>query len=164
MTRPWLMLPVVACLMNSALAQPASSGPFKIVVWYRLDDPAATRKHQVYDVARGQFDARGVDAWLALIGRSYPDHAAYVRDLSVEPGDPSTLPRRIAQAIEAENRRFDALLARPSPRLRGFEPPSGPPPTQPIPLPAFRPAPGLSPGATSSPASPFPYPYRAGPR
>src|SRR5205823_3424000 len=136
-------------------------------VWYEIDRPTTSMNFQVYDLARGEYDAVAIERWLDLVLSKHPNHGAYVRDLRTEGLPGATEADRLARAIEREKVRW-ANVQRESARsysraMSGLGPSSyrggnlGRPmsdrPSRVPPLGPLRP-----------PASPFPYPYRMGPR
>jgi hypothetical protein len=169
---PILNLVLLPVLMTSpAEAQPLATppgGPYKIAFWYEADRPT-TLKYQVYDLSKGEYDEKAVDRWLRTILDRYPNHGAYVRDIQTrgEPG--ATEQERLASAIGREKRRWADLqrqASRPVPWLietsaTVYQKPRTETPSR---TSFDRPAPG-SPGIIyRPPTSPFPYPYRSGPR
>jgi hypothetical protein len=158
-------------LILLALAQAPDISPgrsYKVAFWYDLDRPFSSARFRAYDVAKGEYDPAAVEAWQRTIQTGYPGTGNVVRDLSTvgEPGATET--ERLIQAIEREKRRWAGLNDRPSSR------PLVGPVVRPIPTRSRddavgrvgfdRPSPG-SPGPVGNlPASPYPYPYRSGPR
>jgi hypothetical protein len=157
------MTPIVAAQTPS----PEAGRAYKVVFWYELERPFSTAQYRAYDVAKGEYNKEAVDRWQRTIFEKHPRTGCCVRDLSTvgEPG--ATEVERLTSAVEREKRRWVALNSGPSRPLPSLVRPS-PPPT--IRDPAVgrasfdRPSPG-SPGTPMYPSnSPFPYPYRSGPR
>jgi len=162
-----------------AIAQPPGpkppSGTYKVAFWYETDHPTTTLKYQVYDLSRGEYDEKAVTHWVRGILDHDQAHGAYVRDIRTEGLPGATEPERLARAIALEKERWAALqrtISAPVPRVvdptvlttrtSHYGPPRG--------MVSSPGAPG-SPGGpgnpgviTNLPSSPFPYPYRAGPR
>lgn len=94
----------------SAGAMPQTTGPkvhaadnpdFKVVVWYRRDDPLGTFKYEVYDVRKGEY-TKPVDAWVRNIETKYPAYFVVVRgvDLKREHGDTEQL--KVGSVVKRE--------------------------------------------------------------
>jgi len=180
MIAPVLVLGLIA---SFAEAPQATASPFamqagrayKVAFWYEADRPTTTLKYQVYDLARGEYDEKAVDRWFYSILNNDPDHGAYIRDIRTDGFPGSTEQERLANAIETEKWRWAALhrkISAPIPKLieapqvytrtssyqlspsspGSFSSPGGPG------------SPGVSGGYANLPSSPFPYPYRSGPR
>jgi hypothetical protein len=172
MIKPILVLGLMtSCAEAQQATAPPSlkpiASPYKVAFWYEADHPSTSLKYQVYDLAKGEYDEKAVDRWLRAILENHPNHGAYVRDIHTwgEPG--ATEPERLASAIEHEKQRWADLCRQPS-----------------RPIPSWtsrlesaglsgrstgrasfdRPSPGSPGGFSNPPTSPFPYPYRSGPR
>lgn len=174
----WLIL-VPGLIVSQAQARQHSSKPlagtYKVAFWYDSDRPTTTLKYQVYDLSKDEYNEPSVDLWLHGILDDDPAHGAYVRDIRTESLPGASEKERLALAIQNEKARWAELHRRPSPplpkvvdtsvmssRTSYYYPPRG--------LVGGPGAPG-SPGAPGNPgvysnlpSSPFPYPYRAGPR
>jgi hypothetical protein len=174
MFRHSLSLFILGILTSSALAQLPQNPPgraYKVAFWYDSDQPVSTLNYQVYDVAKGEYDEKALDRWFRAILDHDPKHGAYIRDLSTEgqPGD--TEADRLKSAIEAEKKRWAELHRQPSKPIPNVVGRStvryrsiGSAISRESRTAFDRPAPG-SPGViANSPTSPFPYPYRSGPR
>jgi len=74
---------------------------FKVLVWYRRNDPLGTFKYEVYDVRKGEYTA-AVDAWARNIETSYPAYLVVVRgvDLNREQGETERL--KVGSVIKRE--------------------------------------------------------------
>jgi len=74
---------------------------FKVLVWYRRNDPLGTFKYEVYDVRKGEYTAV-VDAWVRNIETSYPAYLVVVRgvDLKREQGETERL--KVGSVIKRE--------------------------------------------------------------
>ena len=146
-----------------------ASSVYKVAFWYESARPTTSLKYQVYDLGKGEYDEKAVDRWFRTILDNHPNHGAYIRDIRTEGEPGATEPERLARAIEREKRRWADLHRQPSkPIPRLIETPAKGHRTDRNETPgrtAFeRPSPG-SPGEGSNPpTSPFPYPYRSGPR
>ena len=166
-----LMLNLALVLMASATDAPHPArptlGPYKVAFWYEASRPTTSQKYQVYDLSKGEYDERAVDLWLRTILAKYPGHGAYVRDIRTEGLPGATEPERLALAIEQEKRRWADLnrrASRPIPGLVESTRSRTPPDRMQGRAPLDRRAPGSLGGDSNPPASPFPYPYRSGPR
>jgi hypothetical protein len=152
--------------------QSAPSGhAYKVAFWYLADQPVSSLKYQVYDVAKGQYDAKAVDRWSRDILDHHPEYGAYIREISTEGQPGATEAERLDAAIATEKGRWASLQresSKPIPRITNLSP------VRPG-LPGSRmlqgsrmgldwPALGSSGEMSNLPTSPFPYPYRLGPR
>jgi len=74
---------------------------FKVLVWYRRNDPLGTFKYEVYDIRKGEYTA-AVDAWIRSIETSYPAYLVVVRgvDLKREQGETEKL--KVGSVIKRE--------------------------------------------------------------
>ncbi len=147
-------------------------GTYKVAFWYETSDPVASLKYRAYDLAKGEYDEKAVDRWFHSIMDRDPNHGAYIRDVETAGFPGATEQERLAIAIENEKGRWAALqrkISPPLPKMNDFSiyqsrtsfyrPPSSSPGS-----PGRLPSPG-SPGVyPNPPSSPFPYPYRSGPR
>jgi len=78
---------------SSNATQRAVARPdFKVLVWYRRDDPLGTFKYEVYDLRKGEYTV-AVDTWLKNIENNYPAYRVAVRsvDLKRERGETEML-------------------------------------------------------------------------
>src|SRR5690242_16769928 len=91
-----------------APSRPAGSVPpsparidFKVVTWFRRDEPLATFKYQIYDVRKGEYTP-AVDAWLELMRTKHPAYEVTVRnvDLAREKGQTEML--KVGSVIKRE--------------------------------------------------------------
>jgi hypothetical protein len=55
---------------------------FKVLIWYRLDDPLGTFKYQVYDVRKGEYTP-AVDRWIVDVQKKYSGYLVVVRDVDL---------------------------------------------------------------------------------
>ena len=92
MWRTTLTLLIAALLAETAsLAQttapkpPATPGSadFRVVVWYRRDQPLETFKYQAYDERRGEYTP-AVDDWITLLRTKYPAYQIRVRNVFLD--------------------------------------------------------------------------------
>ena len=74
---------------------------FKVLVWYRRDDPLATFKSQVYDLRKREYTP-AVDTWIKEISVKYPAYIVVVRgvDLRREAGQTESL--KVGSVIKRE--------------------------------------------------------------
>ncbi len=87
---------------SSGVAKRSAERPdFKVLVWYRRDDPLGTFKCEVYDVRKGEYTT-AVDAWVRNIETSYPAYLVVVRgvDLKRERGETEKL--KVGSVIKRE--------------------------------------------------------------
>jgi hypothetical protein len=79
----------------------ADHADFKILIWYRRDDPLATFRYQIYDVRKGEYPA-AADAWIKDIETKYPAYLVVVRtvDLRRERGETEKL--KVGSVIHRE--------------------------------------------------------------
>ena len=173
------MLKLVLCLAMATPIAQAQADPakppgeaYKVAFWYDADQPVTSLKYQVYNLAKGEYDEKAVSRWFRSILDNDPNHGAYIRDIQTAGLPGATEQERLASAIENEKGRWAALhrkISPPLPRLNDISPTYTRtsfyrPPLSSQGSPGRLPSPG-SPGVYSSPpGSPFPYPYRSGPR
>jgi len=158
---------IVGLIASAADAQAPPGRAYKVAFWYELDRPWSTTQYRAYDLSKGEYNAEAVDRWQKTIFAHHPGTGCCVRDLSTAgmPGD--TEAERLQNAVELEKQRWADLNKNPS---------------RPFPSLARSPSPikekdhevkrvGLElsvPGWSGTPMypsrSPFPYPYRSGPR
>jgi hypothetical protein len=162
-------------LTSIAQAQPAPTPPtgqaYKVAFWYLSDQPVSSLKYQVYDVAKGQYDAKAVDRWSREILDHHPEYGAYIRDISTEGQPGATEAERLDAAIATEKGRWASLQresSKPIPRIISLSPVrpglQGSRMLQMNRMGLDWPALGSSGAMSNLPTSPFPYPYRLGPR
>ena len=74
---------------------------FKVITWFRRDQPLATFKYQIYDVRKGEYTP-AVDAWLELMRTKHPAYEVTVRnvDLAREKGQTEML--KVGSVIKRE--------------------------------------------------------------
>jgi hypothetical protein len=85
---------------GSASTSPARID-FKVITWFRRDQPLATFKYQIYDVRKGEYTP-AVDAWLDLMRTKHPAYEVTVRnvDLAREKGQTEML--KVGSVIKRE--------------------------------------------------------------
>jgi hypothetical protein len=91
-----------AAAQSSDIAKRSAERPdFKVLVWYRRDDPLGTFKYEIYNVRKGEYTA-AVDAWVRNIETSYPAYLVLVRgvDLKRERGETEKL--KVGSVIKRE--------------------------------------------------------------
>jgi hypothetical protein len=161
------ILPLILALLGTTTHAQQAGRAYKVAFWFEIDRPFSSLQYRAYDLAKGEYDAANVERWRRTILDKHPQYGAIVRDLTTvgEPG--ATEAERLANAVDREKKRWidlNSRESRPLPKLVG-------------PAPSIKsrdkgvsrasfdlPSPG-SPGPISNtPASPFPYPYRSGPR
>jgi hypothetical protein len=157
---------ILALLVPTADAQEAGRA-YKVAFWFEVDRPLSTAQYRAYDLAKGEYDVAVVDRWRRTILEKHPRYGAVVRDLTTvgEPG--ATEFERLASAVGREKRRWADLnsrSSRPVPDLVGPAP-INKTRDKGVSRASFdRPSPGSPGPVTNPPGSPFPYPYRSGPR
>jgi hypothetical protein len=74
---------------------------YKVVVWYRRNQPLETFKYQAYDVRKGEYTP-AVDSWVELMRTKYPGYEVLVRsvDLAREKGQTEAL--KVGSVIQRE--------------------------------------------------------------
>jgi hypothetical protein len=74
---------------------------FKVITWFRRDQPLATFKYQIYDLRKGEYTP-AVDAWLDLMRSKHPAYQVTVRevDLAREKGQTEML--KVGSVIKRE--------------------------------------------------------------
>jgi hypothetical protein len=74
---------------------------FKVITWFRRDQPLATFKYQIYDLRKGEYTP-AVDAWLELMRTKHPGYEVTVRnvDLTREKGQTEML--KVGSVIKRE--------------------------------------------------------------
>jgi hypothetical protein len=84
-----------------ATQRSAERPDFKVLVWYRRNDPLGTFQYEVYDVRKGEYTA-AVDAWVRNIESCYPAYLVVVRgvDLKRERGETEKL--KVGSVIKRE--------------------------------------------------------------
>lgn len=102
--RSWLIW--VALVLGAAPPTPAQGPPrtpdYKVAIWYKRSDPLGTFKHREYDLRKGQYDARKVNAWLDTIRTDHPADFAYVLDVSLGRQSGATEAEKLESAIRKE--------------------------------------------------------------
>ena len=84
--------------------EPGEEGlDFKVLVWYRRNDPLGTFKYEVYDLRRPQ-NLREIDTWLTAMRMKHPDYAVIVHDVDLDPTKSSD---RVAQGRIGHSPRVD---------------------------------------------------------
>jgi hypothetical protein len=149
-----------------------ADGAYKVAFWYEADQPVTSLKYQAYNLAKGEYDEKAVDRWFRSILDHDPNHGAYIRDIQTTGFPGATEQERLASAIEHEKGRWAALhrkLSPPLPKLNDisptytrtsfYRPPLSSPGSPGSPI-----TPGYPGVYSNPPVSPFPYPYRSGPR
>jgi hypothetical protein len=145
----------------------AAAGPrpgsvdFKVLVWYRRDDPLGTFKYQVYDVRKGEY-TRAVDEWIELVRNKHPDYILTVRNVDLRQLYGQTELLKVGSVIKNEllgAAAFAGIVLGTGPSITRVSPPS-PARSNPIFAPRLNPL-GSS-GANLGPNPylfPVPYPY-----
>jgi hypothetical protein len=142
---------------------------FKVITWFRRDQPLATFKYQIYDVRKGEYTP-AVDAWLELMRTKHPAYEVTVRnvDLAREKGQTemlkvgSVIKRELAAAAGLEGVFVGDGIATRLNRLPAFTPGLG---SSTAPQGLFRPGPSrprIDRSLYANPPSygfPFPVPY-----
>jgi hypothetical protein len=167
MTRSILILGLLISPAEAQSPATAEARRYKVAFWYDLERPWSTAQYRAYDLAKGQYDEAAVARWQRTILEKYPRTGCCVRDLTTsgEPG--ATEAERLTSAVEREKQRWAALNKGPSsplPKLANLSARSRSKDKD-IGRASFdHPAPGSPGPVTNPPTSPYPYPYRSGPR
>lgn len=111
---------------------------YKVITWFRRDQPLATFKYQIYDVRKGEYSP-AVDAWLELMRTKHAGYEVTVRnvDLAREKGQTemlkvgSVIRRELAAAAGLEGIFVGDGTATGLNRLPTFMPGLGPPTARP---------------------------------
>jgi hypothetical protein len=82
---------------------PATPGAadFRVVVWYRRDQPLETFKYQVYDQRKGEYTL-AVDDWITLIRTKYPAYQIRVRTVFLDREKGVTEALKVGSVIHEE--------------------------------------------------------------
>jgi len=84
-----------------AAQQPGRNADFKVLVWYRRNDPLGTFKYEVYDLRRGQNTAQ-IDAWIQEMRTKYPAYIVLVRDVDLKREKGATESLKVGSVIQRE--------------------------------------------------------------
>jgi hypothetical protein len=84
-----------------SVSTPPSRIDYKVITWFRRDQPLATFKYQIYDVRKGEYTP-AVDAWLELMRTKHPAYEVTVRnvDFAREKGQTEML--KVGSVIKRE--------------------------------------------------------------
>ena len=165
-----LLIGTILQTMAASAEPPAAPGAadFRVVVWYRRDQPLETYKYQAYDQRKGEYTP-AVDDWITLLRTKYPAYQVRVRNVFLEREKGATEALKLGSVIHEELLGAAALQGvflgtpelRPPARslIPRIEVQTAPPvPGRPAPLgAAFPDRSHLSPPAPSFPV-PLPYP------
>jgi hypothetical protein len=91
-------------LARSAPPKPiAGSGPadFRVVVWYRRDQPLDTFQYQAYDQRKGEYTP-AVDDWITLLRTKYPAYQVRVRNVFLDREKGATEALKVGSVIHEE--------------------------------------------------------------
>ena len=116
---------------------------FKVLIWYRLDDPLGTFKYQVYDVRKGEYTP-AVDRWIADVQKNYSGYLVVVRDVDLSRQVGATDLLRVGQVVKREL----AVAAGRAGIVMG----SGPIDSRPVGIGVFGRAPAVSSGGAARPS------------
>jgi hypothetical protein len=148
---------------HAEVVEPAGQPPeYKVAFWYDRDRPGETFHHQAYDLRKGEYDAKAVDAWLATMKSDFPRYQAFVRDVRLAELQGENDAQKLRRVVQAELERVVMLRLPPGTLSTlseiGQRAPSA---TRPVEVRSSMTHPPGSPGLGSNPAnrSPFPYPY-----
>jgi|GEM_PF-4165802 len=91
---------------------PASTAPatepvarYKVAYWFDRAWPMPTFRSQVYNLEKGEYDARVVDHWLDLMASQYRGYVAYVQDVEIPRGTEPAERDALATVIARERER-----------------------------------------------------------
>ena len=79
----------------------AGSADFRVVVWYRRDQPLDTFKYQAYDQRKGEYTP-AVDDWITLLRTKYPAYQVRVRDVFLDREKGATEALKVGSVIHEE--------------------------------------------------------------
>ena len=74
---------------------------FRVLVWYRRNDPLGTFKYEAYDLRRTQ-NLRGIDAWLTEMQMKHPAYVVIVRDVDLKRERGQTESLKVGSVIQRE--------------------------------------------------------------
>jgi len=79
----------------------ARNAEFKVIVWYRRDDPLGTFKYEVYDLRR-EPDTAKIDAWIKEVRTKYPKYIVSVHDVDLKRERGATESLKVGSVIQRE--------------------------------------------------------------
>ena len=79
----------------------AGSADFRVVVWYRRDQPLDTFKYQAYDQRKGEYTP-AVDDWITLLRTKYPAYQIRVRNVFLDREKGATEALKVGSVIHEE--------------------------------------------------------------
>jgi len=83
-------------------AQPlARNAEFRVLVWYRRNDPLGTFKYEVYDLRREK-DTEKIDAWIKEVRTKYPAYILTVHDVDLKRERGATESLKVGSVIQRE--------------------------------------------------------------
>jgi hypothetical protein len=74
---------------------------FKVITWFRRDQPLATFKYQIYDLRKGEYTP-AVDAWLELMRTKHPAYEVTVRNVNLAREKGQTEMLKVGSVIKRE--------------------------------------------------------------
>ena len=74
---------------------------FKVITWFRRDQPLATFKYQIYDVRKGEYTP-AVNAWLELMRTKHPAYEVTVRNVNLAREKGQTEMLKVGSVIKRE--------------------------------------------------------------
>ena len=77
------------------------SADFRVVVWYRRDQPLETFKYQAYDQRKGEYTP-AVDDWITLLRTKYPAYQVRVRNVYLDRAKGATEALKVGSVIREE--------------------------------------------------------------
>jgi hypothetical protein len=77
------------------------SADFRVVVWYRRDQPLETFKYQAYDQRKGEYTP-AVDDWITLLRTKYPAYQVRVRNVFLDREKGATEALKVGSVIREE--------------------------------------------------------------
>ena len=84
-----------------AAQRPTANVDFKVLVWYRRNDPLGTFKYEVYDVRHGE-DTAKLDTWIKDVRTKYPAYIVTVRDIDLKHEKGKTDSLKVGSVIQRE--------------------------------------------------------------
>ena len=79
----------------------ARNAEFKVLVWYRRNDPLGTFKYEVYDLRREQETAK-IDAWIKEVRTKYPAYIVSVHDVDLKRERGATESLKVGSVIQRD--------------------------------------------------------------
>lgn len=82
--------------------EPPAPPDYKVVYWFDWSDPIPTFRHHAYDVRKGEYPAKAVEAWKAELRQSHPDYAVLIRDVRLADLPGETDAEKLKEVIQRQ--------------------------------------------------------------